>query len=1217
MHHIWHQCFGSTGGGSPPAGRSARWYAFHRQFEIDFNLWRDDNGYSHIESIEWCPGITLEIGHLSAMDGGVELLPGNLSALGPADDYRHVSGCGDGEPRPYGRLCPSCEAFPSCLFYDGAAASCGTGNSFYCPGGVTFLQDFSDVDAVAKVLDDHFHGVMHGAVGNADGSFIGDINGSTCSPRDPMFWRLHKALDDVVRAWQDHEAVDVILVIDRSTSMGWLDSGGTEKLLMAKRAAKFFASMLEVGRSDGQTNRVGVVSYGSGTTLVLPLTNASNIVAIHAAIDGITLSGCTSIGGGLEEAINELCPTTGDCRDESSDRRAILLLTDGVENKAPCLKDGVANSCGSSCGGSQLDFDNLEFTQLVAVGFGDSTYLNGDLLALVAEQQGGVYMHNPDAVPGQQLQDFFAKAFGELTDEFLQQDPRGFLLGDDPVSPPIEHTVCDSSKLTFASGWRTPEPIGDLRLQVTTPDGDLVQHGDPEIEGGPDATWDFTRARFPYLGQDTGTWRAHLIRPHELYVNGFAPDSFADMDVGTALVRRQIQRLCPDGCNDVLYFEIGTKGPDSAYDLALQAELGSGLLGSLTETSIPTDFDILLNSPWDLIVYAYMGPYAAQPYDSALAGQICEGQRAILSEPRPCDRVCIDTGAQCSSDADCTGGASCEVRSCHPILECADVQLDGVTNWSPMLGDGRLVDGAIDFVNPGHVDATYGLIPDPAVVSAHATYAAIDLDGDGIPNTADNCPTVFNPAQVDSDNDGRGDACDGDIDTDGDGVVDAADNCPLVVNPAQTDSDLDGIGDACDAPETTGDSIVARTRLGGQDQHWFVNVLGRGLSKLDPAVIQSRWKTTDDFKALVRILPSYLRNYDNVVARVEVTHPLIGAGTLVKQSGLFDEIQFEAEKFSRRASTLLQLAIPTATTTFPLFDDGTNGDLNAGNAYWTSSLNGIGHIDGMYNFRFIFDLTFEGCTTRRELTQTVFVDLVADASRSIVSVGPSTPTPSGNLRTIVTIEPFDAAGNCWGPGRLPDIANCGVDEECTLDPRIDVIDLENGIYTLAVTTVPDVAGVRIQAFGGFFDLAIPCQTCPVLTSLVLDAAQISQNSIFSATVFLSGPAPVAGVGGALVYLDSSDAHHASVPATVIVPAGSSSVSFPITAAHIQETTASVVISATYGGAVVSAPLSLIPPSPTTIMPALPALSGRVIVVLIVILGGIGVLGYANPRWLRM
>ncbi|UCF90241.1 MAG: DUF4214 domain-containing protein [Desulfobacterales bacterium] len=35
-----------------------------------------------------------------------------------------------------------------------------------------------------------------------------------------------------------------------------------------------------------------------------------------------------------------------------------------------------------------------------------------------------------------------------------------------------------------------------------------------------------------------------------------------------------------------------------------------------------------------------------------------------------------------------------------------------------------------------------------------------DTDGDGIPNTADNCPTVFNPDQLDTDGNGTGDICD-------------------------------------------------------------------------------------------------------------------------------------------------------------------------------------------------------------------------------------------------------------------------------------------------------------------------------------------------------------------------------------------------------------------------------------------------------------------------
>src|SRR6185295_1794316 len=53
---------------------------------------------------------------------------------------------------------------------------------------------------------------------------------------------------------------------------------------------------------------------------------------------------------------------------------------------------------------------------------------------------------------------------------------------------------------------------------------------------------------------------------------------------------------------------------------------------------------------------------------------------------------------------------------------------------------------------------------------------ALDVDGDGIDETCDNCPEVANPDQADSDGDGPGDACD---------------NCRLTANPAQFDRDLD------------------------------------------------------------------------------------------------------------------------------------------------------------------------------------------------------------------------------------------------------------------------------------------------------------------------------------------------------------------------------------------------------------------------------------------
>jgi len=90
------------------------------------------------------------------------------------------------------------------------------------------------------------------------------------------------------------------------------------------------------------------------------------------------------------------------------------------------------------------------------------------------------------------------------------------------------------------------------------------------------------------------------------------------------------------------------------------------------------------------------------------------------------------------------------------------------------------------------VNAGENVVNDSAGIELDGHYAdavtleinPIDTDGDGVFDSADNCPHSFNADQRDVDGDRVGDACD---------------NCIPLPNTAQDDDDGNGVGDVCDA----------------------------------------------------------------------------------------------------------------------------------------------------------------------------------------------------------------------------------------------------------------------------------------------------------------------------------------------------------------------------------------------------------------------------------
>ncbi|QPD05847.1 MAG: exported protein of unknown function [Candidatus Nitrospira kreftii] len=595
FHRNWH-CANPDNTG-PNWGN--RFFGFHKQFLLGYDRYLTSVGEPHIQTWVAAPGALIPPAH---------------------------SG------RPADAPCTTCQALPS---------------SFKLPAAGGTLDGFASVTAIGDAIVG-WHNTNHGRIAAAGGTgscsaSSADMNCPSWSPRDPIFYRYHHIFDDVQDAWRTHQATDIAIVFDRSGSMSLPTSGGGTRLDAAKSAASLFADLLE----DGSSHRLGLVTFSTtaSSPATMPLTTVAGAPAtLTAALAGVTASGNTSIGDGLQKA--QTLVAGG-----SNARKAMLLLTDGMENTAPTI--------ATAQGG-------LGDTHICSVGFGTPGGLDGPKLRDLSERQGGIYISTPNSL---ELKKFFVFCFADIFDTFVGEDPIETLPGATLASTATIHTAYEDHKLVFVLSWTNPLPKGTLRLAITTPSGSPVKLTDPAVESTFGPTWHIVRVKTPFQGEGNGQWEARAVRPHRGYVNGFSSNAFVDFAQGAALVRSQVARLCPNGCKAVLYYEDEMvhdtfEDHNSIYATALYGEVGRGIIGTVTKPRSPAEFATALKArKFDLLVYSSQFTEKEQPYDDILSRVLCSRSKplSIISDNR-------------------------ETQSAQAILRCAGALRGEAKNFTGLQG---------------------------------------------------------------------------------------------------------------------------------------------------------------------------------------------------------------------------------------------------------------------------------------------------------------------------------------------------------------------------------------------------------------------------------------------------------------------------------------------------------------------------------------------------
>lgn len=304
----------------------------------------------------------------------------------------------------------------------------------------------------------------------------------------------------------DRPSVALMLALDQSGSMAW-DAGtsGAKRIDVLKDAARTLTELIPGG------NGIGLVRFdhdaypvndptfpGLAVTTVATDSDvdpgrvaAAGAVSAHA----VNPNGNTSVGDGVERARQVLNALPAG----AWDHKALLVLTDGVENRPLWLSD-VTGSIDA---------------RTYAIGLGNETQVNTVALDTLTQGTGG-YLLLTGLLSASlddyfRLRKYFLQIMAGVTSNDIVLDPNGYLAPGSVHRIPFVLTEAD---ITCTAVLMTDVNVIDLALEA--PDGTVVAPADAAglgmtyARGALSRHYRFTLPVAVGAGQQAGTWHALL-----------------------------------------------------------------------------------------------------------------------------------------------------------------------------------------------------------------------------------------------------------------------------------------------------------------------------------------------------------------------------------------------------------------------------------------------------------------------------------------------------------------------------------------------------------------------------------------------------------------------------------------------------------------------------------------------------------------------------------